>query len=458
MVIRFQLWRPRGFAGILFAVVFWGLVLGGANLRADTLYRVKYAISVGDPAKPVQLKEGDTVKVLSISGTRAVIMVTSPTGDTTVCQADSAAFEPVDSVAPAAVSTTAPVTSSPPAQTSSNPIGKSAAADLPNSVVLIKGDTAEGTGFLVRTAQGPAVVTNLHVISANPNFKITTTSGREIKVLSLQGATDRDVALFTIQDDHYPYLYLANDVATTTQLGDDLITPGNSEGGEVVLNTPGKLLGVGPVRVEISNPIYHGNSGGPVFDSKSGTVIGVVTQAMRVKTSNDIDQASHENKDSAISGTMRYFAMRLDNVPRWETYDVNRFLGETSFLKEFHQESRCLDSYMNGVHYEKMHLTNEDAESGEPDTRYYLRDDKIQAAQQNFHQLSTDVDQSEKLNAIRELVMQLQGVADDDMTTIQNTGAFYAFDQIRAREEIQYRTAIRGELDKFGDKISDMGH
>jgi len=329
--------------------------------------------------------------------------------------------------------------------------------DQAHAVVMIKGDYMEGTGFLVKTPDGPAVVTNLHVISANPNIKILTTTGAEIKTLSLKGASDRDLAMFMIQDDHYTYLDLATDMENTVQTGDEVITPGNSEGGEVVLNTKGKVLGIGPERIEFDNPIYHGNSGGPVFHTKSGKVLAVVTQALKVDVSDDLDKASFENKNSAIAGSMRYFGLRLDTVPKWETYDWNRFLSETTFLKNFREQSRCLDSYMNGADYEKAHLASAD-ENGPPDSQYYLRNEKIQIAHDNYHKLTVDADSSQKLDAGRELIMDLEGLADTDMDAIQTPANFYSFDQLRAAEEIEYRKALRTEIENMSGKMSDMGH
>ncbi len=168
-------------------------------------------------------------------------------------------------------------------------------------------------------------------------------------------------------------------------------------------------------------------------------------------------KASSENKNSAITGAMRYFGLRLDTVPNWEIYDWNQFLGETTFIKNFHDLSRCLDSYMNGAQYEKANLVSND-EFGHPDSHYYLRNAKIQAAHDSFHQLAEDTDDSQKMDARRELVMSLQGIADADMNTIQNPSNFYSFDRLRTVFEIKYRKALRAELDNVGDKISDMGH
>jgi hypothetical protein len=321
-------------------------------------------------------------------------------------------------------------------------------ADQAHAVVVIKGDVAEGTGFLVKTADGPAVVTNLHVISANPNIKILTATGAQVKVLSLKGASDRDLAMIAIQDDHYTYLDLATDIQNTVQTGDEVITPGNSEGGEVVLNTKGQVQGIGPDQIEFNNPIYHG---------KSGKVVAVVTRAMKVTNSDDLDKASFANSNSAIVGSMRYFGLRLDTVTQWQPYDWNRFLAETTFLKNFHEVSRSLDSYINGAAYEKAHVTSPD-ENGPPNSKYYLRNEKIETAHDNYHKTAADADNSQQLDARRELVMDLQGIADGDMTTIQNPANFYSFNQTLAVREIKYRKELRSEIDTVGSKISDMGH
>ena len=368
-------------------------------------------------------------------------------------------FPPSTTGAGSTNTVSAPVASIAPATnaTSANPIPEGIPESLAHAVVLIKGDIGEGTGFLVKTADGPAVVTNHHVIRANPNIKILTTTGVQIKTLGLKGASDRDLVMFRIQDDHYTYFDLATDIGSTVETGDTVITPGNSEGGEVVLNTKGTVLGIGPERIEISNPIYHGNSGGPVYHVKSGKVLAVVTMAGKVDTSNDLDKASFENKNSAIAGAMRYFGLRLDTVPKWENYDWSRFLNETTFLKNFHDQSRCLDSFMNGARYEKEHVTSTD-EYGPPDSHYFLRNEKITTARDNFHKFSTDADNSQRLDAWRELVMSLEGVAKQDMDAIQDPSNFYSFDQLLAAHEVKYRKALESEIEKTGDKMSDMGH
>jgi S1-C subfamily serine protease len=316
-------------------------------------------------------------------------------------------------------------------------------ADEARAVVLIKGDNAEGTGFLVKTADGPTVVTNLHVISDNPNLKITTNTGQQITVLSLKGASDRDLAMFAIKDQNYSYLPLATDIGATAQSGDEVVTPGNSEGGEVMLNTKGKLLGIGPDRIEFDNPIYHGNSGGPVIHTKSGQVLGVVTQGIKVVHEDDLDKTSFASRNSAIAGSIRYFGLRIDTVPKWEPYDLQRFQGETAFLEQFNHRSRCLDSYLNTPNDNK------------PESVLYLEDAQIVKANTAYvDQLNGGGDTSQKLEALREWMGDLNSLADADMDTVQQTDIFYTFDQQRAKDELAYRKALKKELDEMGNNVS----
>jgi hypothetical protein len=318
--------------------------------------------------------------------------------------------------------------------------------DQARAVVLITGDHAEGTGFLVKTADGPSVVTNLHVISDNPNLRITTNTGQQITVLSLKGASDRDLAMFAIKDQNYSYLPLSPDISAIAQPGDEVVTPGNSEGGEVMLNTKGKLLGIGPVRIEFDNPIYHGNSGGPVLHTQSGQVLGVVTEAMKVVHEDDLDKTSFASRNSAIAGSMRYFGLRLDTVPKWEPYDLQRFEDETALLGRFDKRNRCLDSYLNTPHDYK------------PDSILYREDADIVKANAAYFSQSDGGDTSQRMDALRELLGDLNSFADADMDVIQQLDGFYSFDQQRARDELAYRKALKKELDELGNNTGYLSN
>jgi len=317
--------------------------------------------------------------------------------------------------------------------------------DQARAVVLITGDNEEGTGFMVKTPDGPAVVTNIHVIANNPNLKITTNTGALVTVLSEKSASDRDLALLAIKDAGYSYLTMAADISSMVQPGDEVVTPGNSEGGEVMLNTAGKILGIGPVRIEFNNPIYHGNSGGPVFHVKSGKVLGVVTEAMKVGVSDELDKASYASRSSAISGSMRYFGLRLDTVSAWVPIDSRRIQVETAFLDQFDKRSRCLDSFLNAP------------DDNKPEDTLWMKDEKIVKANNDFFEQTSGADASQRMDAIRELYADLDTIANIDMDAIQNPNSFYSFDRQRAKDEIAYRKALKTELDSIGKNVSRLG-
>jgi hypothetical protein len=339
--------------------------------------------------------------------------------------------------------------------------------DQARAVVLIKGDNAEGTGFLIKTADGPVVVTNIHVIANNPNLKITTNTGDLVPMLSEKGASDRDLAELAVPPGNYSYLDVATDISQIVQSGDEVVTPGNSQGGEVMLNTQGKVLGIGPERIEIDNPIYHGNSGGPVIHTKSGKILGVVTEAMKVDMSNDLDKASFASRNSAISGSMRYFALRLDTVPAWVPIDPRRFLIETTFLDQFHEQSMRLDAYLNSPvrsqpqpgNPNNRNNPNNQSGGGEEDesSKIYLSDEKIMKANDNYEQGAGSADTEQHIELLRSLLFDLQCVADINMDQIQNMNNFYSFDKERAQAELDYRKALKGELNSFGDDIERLG-
>ena len=175
--------------------------------------------------------------------------------------------------------------------------------DQARAVVLIKGDNAEGTGFMIKTPDGPAVVTNIHVIANNPNLKITTNTGALVTVLSHEGRVRP-------RPRHAGHsgcrLQLSRDGARTSARSCSPATrssrPATARAAKSCSTPPARCSAIGPERIEIDNPIYHGNSGGPVFHTKSGKVLGVVTEAMKVDMSNDLDKASFASRNSAISG------------------------------------------------------------------------------------------------------------------------------------------------------------
>ena len=143
--------------------------------------------------------------------------------------------------------------------------------DQTHSALMVKGDNAEGSGFLVKTPDGTFVMTTLHLLANNPNIKILTSTGTPITPISLKGATDCDIALFAIKDNNYKYFSLATDIADTVEKGDKAVIPGITEANGEVFSMPAKVTKITPDTLAISaNRLVPASSGAPLVHAETG--------------------------------------------------------------------------------------------------------------------------------------------------------------------------------------------
>lgn len=149
------------------------------------------------------------------------------------------------------------------------------------SVVLIetydsKGEvSARGSGFLV-SAEG-AILTNYHVIAHTKQATVRLANEDAYDtVMVLEIDKRKDIALIKIKGFGLPYLKLGR--SQNVEVGETVYSLSNPLG--VFQNTlsEGIVSGIRPADgykyFQISAPISHGSSGGPIFNSK-GEVIGI---------------------------------------------------------------------------------------------------------------------------------------------------------------------------------------
>lgn len=143
------------------------------------------------------------------------------------------------------------------------------------SVVTIKTDIAQGTGFIL-TNDG-YVVTNYHVVEGATAATIITYDGNNNRVTLVGYDKNMDIALLKISGS-FERLSLAN--SDNVQVGEKVIAIGNplglqfsvSEGIVSALNREGNN-GL-PIYIQTDAALNPGNSGGPLI-SKDGKVIGI---------------------------------------------------------------------------------------------------------------------------------------------------------------------------------------
>jgi len=177
-------------------------------------------------------------------------------------------------------------------------------------VTITTSSNAAGTGFIIKEPDGTLYLyTNQHVIRGCSKFTAKTFAGQTLKPTGFQVSATRDIVRFPLATeglDPTAALELANSVAAE----DPVAVFGNSGGAGVFTSIYGKVLGVGPDRLEVSAKFVPGNSGSPVIN-KAKKVVGIATYAtMKAKKT-----------DWTVQGTrfcdVRRFAFKIDENVKW---------------------------------------------------------------------------------------------------------------------------------------------
>jgi len=157
-------------------------------------------------------------------------------------------------------------------------------ADARQFVYRVRSVACLATGSSFATAQG--IVTNRHVASGSTSLQFSTWAGTDFSTALLALSTGPDLALLTgLPKQHGPPIDTADLVVGTPvwaagyPLGDQLsVIPGTVVGyvNGAQYDEPGLVM-------EVTNPVQHGNSGGPLLDGR-GQVVGIV---VAIEDSND---------------------------------------------------------------------------------------------------------------------------------------------------------------------------
>jgi hypothetical protein len=305
-------------------------------------------------------------------------------------------------------------------------------ADQRLTIATVKGDRTQGAGFFLKTGTGTVVITRLGLLSNNPNLEIDTASGTKVTITQIRGASDRDVAMISVKDFGYPGLEPGDPIAV--QPGDSVLTVGENNA-----PYPSKgVVSVGPERIGLDH--FHALAGAPVVEAKTGKVVGVVSTVVPAFSGDNFTDQSFADREDERSEANAPVALRFDNVPGWETYTWDRLQNQTMFLAIFHQQTRALDSYLNG--------------NNDEGSKLWQSDDKIKSANQSFLQDTVGGNASQRVEALHALLFELGVIADTDMDQIALPGNFSLFEGKRAQSEMAYRQALKAQIESYGDNVS----
>lgn len=208
------------------------------------------------------------------------------------------------------------------------------AGRVENSVFIVKTGAGMGTAFRYRDKEGSFLVSNLHVIGAPGPLEIYDSEGRRAEVGDFVEVA-KDVDLVRIAQKEATGL----EGAPPPRLGDEVVSYGNSGGGNVITENPGKVLGVGPQTFEVSCEIVQGNSGGPIVNSNR-KVIGVAS--FLVKQDNDWNEDTRYNE-------IRRFGIRLDQPITWEKMAVGELQKEAGAFQAMSKSILVISQTMQGM-------------------------------------------------------------------------------------------------------------
>jgi hypothetical protein len=194
------------------------------------------------------------------------------------------------------------------------------------SLVLVEGKKGVGSGFLATLEGQTYVFTNTHVLAGNPGFKITTLNNATLEVASPALAVGRDLARFEIAAPGQSF-EIMSDLEQNVKIGDLVVVPGNAEGAGVVKADVGKVIAIGPDRIEVDAPFVKGCSGSPIIHVASGKAIGIATYLTERST------RSEGRNDESTRVVTRRFGYRLDAVSQWEPVNWPRFFAQAAQLQ-----------------------------------------------------------------------------------------------------------------------------
>lgn len=228
--------------------------------------------------------------------------------------------------------------------------------NLNRALVLIGDSSSRGSGFLAKLWGKPVIITNAHVFALLKDPEIVNASLERFKVRSAVIGKVRDLAILELESvpEDMPFLEIAPNAAAN-EIGCAIGAYGDSLGEKVIVESKGKLLGIGPEEIEIDASIVPGNSGGPVLNGDLN-VIGVSTCLRKLTASADILAGTRFAPGTEKIRLVRRFALRIDNInlDDFELFDKAAQQKDLAFYRKYERiKQLCLNEIMT-PHYQWM--------------------------------------------------------------------------------------------------------
>lgn len=206
------------------------------------------------------------------------------------------------------------------------------------SLIFVSGTVGAGSGFIGQLRGTTFLFTNAHVAAGVKGAGFKTLEGTQVQLGTPAIAVGHDIFLTTLAPGK-PAIEIMIGVDQNAAVGDGVVVLGNAEGGGVINTIIGKIVGIGPDRVEVDAPFQPGNSGSPIIHLKSGKVIGVATYL----TIKKYDAATEKVLANPV---VRRFGYRLDSVKKWEPVAWPVFYAQAGQMEKIEQLTADLEKFL----------------------------------------------------------------------------------------------------------------
>lgn len=294
--------------------------------------------------------------------------------------------------------------------------------DYRSDVVLIKGKGGAGSGFVFTRGGRKFLASNAHVLAGirAPTFTALDRTPIKFKPGAASVAVGHDIILMEVQEGGNG-MPLAETFESEVAVHDPIAVCGNTGGSDVVTLIKGKVLGIGPNRIEISAEIEHGNSGSPILHLPTRKVIGV---------------AAYAETDELLSGEkkIRRFGYRLDTVKQWQPVEWGRFYAEADRLEKIQLTTGELAKAfleLNGLNQRTNRVR-----------KYAYELPLIRDALDGFYgSLDNAASSTEATRAVNNLLGSLRGASQSDVTPVKPSFTYECFRR-QFTEQENLRTEI----------------
>ena len=185
---------------------------------------------------------------------------------------------------------------------------------------------------------------------------ITRLDGVSITPGTAELAVGRDIARLALTQPPRHVLEATTDFDNDVHIDDDVIVLGNKGGGGVVTELKGKVVGIGPDRLEVSAEFIPGNSGSPIIHLKTGKVIGIatyLTKRYEEFSSHPQGGASGVPTNGKGEVVVRRYGYRIDKVPAWEPVNWAEMYAEAEQMEQVSKLTEDIFDFLSALRNKK---------------------------------------------------------------------------------------------------------